>query len=149
MTLLTRTLTVLTRISLVGLVLFTALTALLRYGFDLGWVWMQNLSSILHGMIFLLGAALTLQADEHVRVDAWYNKKSPTQKKRVNRLGFILFLLPFAGVIFITALPFAAQSWQVLESSSESGGLGGVFLYKSAVPLLGLLLALYGLRSLR
>jgi len=38
-----------------------------------------------------------------------------------------------------------AASWELLEGSREAGGLPGVFLLKSAIPAMAVLLALQGL----
>ena len=55
------------------LVLFMTLTAfsvaLLRYFFNLGFVWMQESYIWMHGLIFLLGSSYTLLDDKHVRID--------------------------------------------------------------------------------
>ena len=54
--------------------------ALLRYFFNIGFVWMQELYIWMHGLVFLLAAAYTLQEDKHVRVDIFYRKFSEKKK---------------------------------------------------------------------
>ena len=51
------------------MVLLTFLIVVLRYGFNLGWIAMQESVMYLHGMVFLLGSAHTLRVNGHVRVD--------------------------------------------------------------------------------
>ena len=51
------------------MVLGTFVIVLLRYGFDLGWIAMQESITWMHAAVFMLGTAYTLQRDEHVRVD--------------------------------------------------------------------------------
>ena len=46
--------------------------ALLRYFFNTGFVWMQELYIWMHGLVFLFGSAYTLLDDKHVRVDIFY-----------------------------------------------------------------------------
>ena len=60
-----------------AMVLTTFLVVLLRYGFALGWVWMQESYVWLHGVVFMIGAAYTLLHDDHVRVDIFYRPASP------------------------------------------------------------------------
>ena len=55
-----------------GMVLVTFLVVLLRYAFDLGWIWLQESVTFMHAALFLVGAAYTLKYNEHVRVDIFY-----------------------------------------------------------------------------
>ena len=63
------------------MVLLTFGIVVLRYGFNLGWIAMQESVLYFHGLVFMLGAAYTLKHDGHVRVDIFYQKYSPKQKK--------------------------------------------------------------------
>ena len=54
------------------MVLLTFTIVVLRYGFNLGWIAMQESVLYFHGIVFMLGAAYTLKADGHVRVDIFY-----------------------------------------------------------------------------
>jgi TRAP-type mannitol/chloroaromatic compound transport system permease small subunit len=65
------------------MVLLTFLIVVLRYGFNLGWIAMQESVMYLHGMVFLLGAAHTLRVNEHVRVDIFYSRLSPKKNAKV------------------------------------------------------------------
>ena len=56
------------------MVLLTFAIVVLRYGFNIGWIAMQESVLYLHGLVFMLGAAYTLKADGHVRVDIFYQK---------------------------------------------------------------------------
>ena len=60
------------------LILFMTLTAfsvaLLRYFFNIGFVWMQESYIWMHGLVFLLGSSYTLLEDKHVRIDTFYRR---------------------------------------------------------------------------
>ena len=43
------------------------------------------------------------------------------------------------------SLPYVSNSWQILEGSSEVGGIPGVFLLKTLIPLTGALLFCQGI----
>ena len=58
------------------MVLGTLIVVLLRYGFDVGWIWMQESITWMHAAVFMLGASYTLKWDEHVRVDIFYRQMS-------------------------------------------------------------------------
>ena len=58
------------------------------------------------------------------------------------------FLLPVAGFMVWVSLPYAANSWQILEGSSEVGGIPAVFLLKTLIPLTGALLIFQGIAGI-
>ena len=91
-----------------------------------------------------MGSSITLQKDEHVRVDVFYSKFSEKKRQIINLLGNVFFLLPFSLVIFYTSLPFVEDSLSILESSPDPGGLPYRFIIKSIIPISFLLLALQG-----
>jgi len=49
---------------------------ILRYGFNVGWIAMQESVMYLHAAVFLLGSAYTYQNNAHVRVDVFYRQFS-------------------------------------------------------------------------
>lgn len=115
---------------------------LLRYGFNLGWIWVQELVVYMHSAVFLLAIAWAFQADEHVRVDIFYRDASPRHKARVNLAGTLLFVLPFSVYLLLVGWDYVSSSWAVQEGSREAGGLNFVYLLKSFILLLPLLLLL-------
>ncbi len=128
-----------------AMVVVTVVVVVLRYFFDLGWIWLQESVVWMHAVTFMIAAAYTLNADEHVRVDIFYRRMTPRRRHLVDLLGSLLLLLPVCGFLFFYSLDYVADSWQVLESSREAGGLPGLFLLKTIIPVTALLLALQGL----
>jgi TRAP-type mannitol/chloroaromatic compound transport system permease small subunit len=124
------------------------LVVVLRYGFQIGSIPIQESVTYLHATVFMLGAAYTLKQDGHVRVDIFYRLSSPRTKAWINSLGAIIFLLPLCVYIFIISWGFVAQSWQTQEVSTEPGGLPAVFLLKTLIPLLAINLGLQGLAEI-
>ena len=128
-----------------GLVLLTCLVVLLRYVFDIGWIAMQDAISSLHAALFLLAAAYTLKYDEHVRVDIFYQTLTDRGRAWINLLGGLFILFPVSIFIFSISWVYVSDSWRIFESSSETGGLPGVYLLKSLILLMAALLMLQGL----
>lgn len=122
------------------MVLLTFTIVVLRYGFNLGWIWLQESLTYLHVAVFTIAAAWTLQMDGHVRVDIFYAEMPEKRRALVNFLGTLLFLIPFCIYLLITAWPYVAGSWKLLESSREAGGLPLVFLLKTLILVLPALL---------
>ena len=127
------------------MVLMTFAIVILRYAFNSGGVLLQESVMYLHGTLFMLAIALGVSDDTHVRVDILYSRRSPEQQAWIDLVGHILFLLPSAGFIILVSLPYVSNSWQILEGSSEVGGIPGVFLLKTLIPLTGTLLFCQGI----
>lgn len=129
------------------MVLGTFAIALLRYAFSLNWIWMQELVVWLHAVVFMLAAAYTLQADEHVRVDIFYRQFSPRRKAVVDLLGTLVFLLPVSALLIATSLDYVVTSWSIGEGSREAGGLPFPFvpMLKTMIPLAFVLVCLQGI----
>jgi TRAP-type mannitol/chloroaromatic compound transport system permease small subunit len=127
-----------------GMVLITFAVVVLRYGMQTGSIALQESVSYLHAIVFMLGAAYTLKHDGHVRVDIFYQKASPQTRAWTNLLGTLLLLFPTCGFILASSLDYVASSWSIQEGSRETGGLDGVFLLKTVIPLMAVLLLLQG-----
>jgi len=127
---------------LVLMVAIQSLIVILRYGFEIGSIALQESVTYLHAACFMLGIAYTVKINGHVRVDIFYRQFSPQKKAAVNLFGAIVFLLPLCLFIFITSFEYVFQAWQFKEHSSDTGGLPIVYLLKTLIPLLatGLLL---------
>jgi TRAP-type mannitol/chloroaromatic compound transport system permease small subunit len=128
-----------------GMVLVTFLVVLLRYAFDLGWIAMQESVLYMHGVVFMFGAVYTLRRNGHVRVDIFYRKFGRRGRRLVDLLGALLLLAPTCIVIVWTSWEYVISAWVVQEGSPEAGGLPGLFLLKSLLLLMPLLLLLQAL----
>ncbi|KPK57894.1 MAG: TRAP transporter small permease subunit [Gammaproteobacteria bacterium] len=126
------------------MVLVAGVVVALRYFFGIGWIWLQETVTWMHGAVFMMAAAYTLSLDEHVRVDVIYRKISARKQAIVDTLGVLLLLLPTCGWILWSAWDYVISSWQFREASLETGGLPGLFLLKSLIVLAPLLLAVEG-----
>ena len=130
------------------LVILISLDVFLRYVFNFSSASLYELEWHMFAMIFLIGSSLTLQRDEHVRVDVFYNKFSDRGKEIINLIGNLIFLLPFCIIIFYTSIPFVEDSYNILESSPDPGGLPFRFIIKSIIPISFLLLVTQGLLNI-
>lgn len=128
-----------------GMVLATVGVVVLRYGFDQGLIWLQESVNWMHSLVFMLGAAYTLKADQHVRVDIFYRAMSERRKAAVNLAGTILFLLPLCAFLVVESLQYVATAWRIGERSREAGGLPMLYLLKTVIPVMAVLLALQGI----
>ena len=124
-------------------VFITFIVVIFRYGFEQFYsIALQESAMYFHALIFMLGAAYTLKHDGHVRVDIFYQNFSPRGKAIINLLGTVILLMPVCIFILWVSSDYVLASWQNLEGSREAGGLPLVFLLKSFIPLLAILLLL-------
>lgn len=125
--------------------LLVLIIVVLRYGFNTGAIAAQESVQYLHAAIFMLGAAVALQADQHVRVDIFYRRFSERQQAWVNGLGHVVFTLPLCALIGWSSWDYVIDSWSAREVSPEPGGLPFVYLLKTLIPAMAMLLALQAL----
>ncbi|TVQ94364.1 MAG: TRAP transporter small permease subunit [Chromatiaceae bacterium] len=125
-----------------AMVLVTFVVVVLRYAFAFGSIALQESITYLHATLFMLGAAYTLQRDAHVRVDIFYQRLSRRGQAWVDLLGTLLLLFPVCLFVLFASFGYVSDAWAIREGSREAGGLPGVWLLKSlllAMPVLVLL----------
>jgi TRAP-type mannitol/chloroaromatic compound transport system permease small subunit len=127
-----------------AIVIITFTVVVLRYLFNTGSIALQESITYLHATLFMLGAAWTLKQDGHVRVDIFYSKQNRRTRAWTDLLGTLLLLFPVCGFILFSSLDYVAASWSVHEGSQEAGGLDAVFLLKTTIPVMAVLLILQG-----
>ena len=131
-----------------AMVVVTFLIVLFRYGLDTGSIAVQESVTYMHAMVFLLGAAYTLRHDGHVRVDIFYHRMGPRGKHLVDLFGTLLLLFPVCLFILFASWDYVMGSWELRESSHETGGLPFVYLLKSTLVIMPVLLLLQGLSQI-
>ena len=126
------------------MVIFTCGVVSARYIFNIGSIGMQELVMYLHGCVFMIGIAFTLKEEGHVRVDVLHEKLSEKNKAIIDIIGTLFFLMPFCFFIFFISLEYVRFAWTVQESSPDPGGLPGVFLLKTLIPIMAILVGFQG-----
>ncbi len=119
--------------------------ALARYAFGSGSVALQDATQWLHAAAVLLGLAYALRCDSHVRVDVLSQGWSKSRRAKFELFGTIFFLLPFCFFLIYISWGYVSASWQMHERSANTGGLPGLYLVKSLLPLAALLLGIQGI----
>ena len=130
------------------MVLVTCLVVVMRYGLDMGSVFLQDVVLYLHGGLFLLGAAFALKRGAHVRVDIFYRNFSTSRKALVDLLGNLIFLQPICWTILLYSWGYVEFSWRIMEVSPEPDGLPFVYIQKSLLIVVAILLALQSISEI-
>ena len=121
---------------------------LLRYIFNINFIFMQELVMYLHAFIFLFGASISLKENSHVRIDVFSNKLDAKAKKYIEVLGTVFLIIPFCLFVLYESTPIIIRSWEMLESSGEPGGLPFIYILKSAIYVFASLLLIQALGRL-
>ena len=126
-----------------ALVLLTA-GLVLAFSLGMGSVKVQDLVLWLNAGMVMLGLGYALKHRAHVRIDVFSARWSARTVARIEVLGIALLLLPFCTALVWLSLDYVAMSWRVGERSASSGGLAGLYLTKTLLPVGAVLLAVQG-----
>ncbi len=133
-----------------AMVLVTFVIVVMRYVFDVGLIWLQESLTWLHAVVFMLGAAYTLQQEQHVRVDIFYREMSERRRAWVNLLGVTFFVFPMCAFFVWTSWDYVAIYSSIGEVSRNAGGLPYPFvpLLKSVLNVMPIAVGLQGMSLL-
>ena len=112
----------------------------LRYLFNINYIFLQELVMYMHAFIFLFGISLCLKEDAHVRIDIFSSKLDVGYRNLIDQIGLIIFIIPFCLFVVYVSTSMITRSWVMLEGSSEPGGLPIVFILKSSIYLFSFLI---------
>lgn len=126
------------------LVLTVAFTVFALSIFGQSWTKLFESAEYMHASIIMLGAAATLLAGQHVRVDIFHTRMSAKSRARVDFIGFYLALLPVCLIILWNSQSFVGFAWNVREASAESDGIAGVYWLKTLIPIFALVMIAQG-----
>ncbi|WP_230533036.1 TRAP transporter small permease subunit [Microvirga roseola] len=109
--------------AIVAAILVSAVNAIIRRIFGVSSNAWLELQWYLFGAVFMLCAAWTLKANEHIRIDIVSNKLSKRGRDWIDILGHIFFLFPFLALMLYLSVPYFERSYVSGEVSSNAGGL--------------------------
>lgn len=132
----------------IAMMLCCSLIVLLRSGFNMGSLMLQDSLMYMHAALFMLGTAYAMQQEAHVRVDIFYRNLSTRSRAWVDSLGAIIFLLPLCAFIFWISWSYVGQSWSIRERSADAGGIPAVYLLKTLLLAMPVLLGLQAISQI-
>ena len=133
---------------MIALVCVVIVVVVGRYFFEIGSVALQELTTYLHAIIFMLGISYTLKHDGHVRVDIFYRNFSNRSQALINVIGGLVFILPISIFIGWSSLDYVLASWSIMETSTENNGLPFIYLLKTVMLIMPSLLMIQGFISI-
>lgn len=119
-----------------------------RYWFNAPTLWAYDMTYMLYGSHFMLGAAYTLAMQGHIRTDFFYRLWSVRWQGTVDSLLYIFFFFPALGLWFWAGYDYAAISWERGEVAISSPWKPILYPFKTVMPVTTVLLMLQGIAEL-
>jgi TRAP-type mannitol/chloroaromatic compound transport system permease small subunit len=132
----------------VPLVLVVAYEVVARYVFNTPTIWSFDMTYMLYGTIFMLGAAFALHKGAHIRTDFFYETWSPRTKGMVDSISYILFFFPSIVMLLLVSTNESWYSFGIRETSEQTPWRPILWPFKAVVPLTCVLLLLQGVSEL-
>lgn len=107
--------------------------------------WAYDLSYMMYGAMFMLGAAYTLYRGAHIRTDFLYQKWSVKTQATVDALCYLLLFFPGIAIFLWVGGEFAWNSWIRSERTVGSSWMPVIYPLKAVIPAAAALLLLQGL----
>lgn len=119
-----------------------------RYLFNAPTLWAYDMTFMLYGSFFMLGAAFTLQRKGHIRTDSLYANWSPRRQAATDALCYLLMFFPFVAIFLWAGWGYFWKAWLTNERFVSSPWMAVTWPFKLVMPLTGLLLAIQGVSEL-
>ena len=124
------------------LVVATCYEVFSRYMLGAPTSWAFELGYILTGSHFLLGSALTLKKQGHIRIDLLYGRFSKRAQALVDISMYILVLLPFLVLLSDTLVVYALESLESGERTGQSSWNPPIWPFRGVIAISFVLLGL-------
>ncbi len=126
------------------LVLGLTYEVIARYVFNAPTVWAFDVSYMLYGSHFMLGAGYTLLRKGHIRTDIFYERWTPRRQGWVDAVGYLVLFFPGMILFFVASWQNAWHSLLIGELSDQSPWRPPIYPFKMVVPVTALLLLVQG-----
>lgn len=120
----------------------------LRYGFGVGSIKLQDLGAYGFAVFLILSLPLALTRGAHVRIEVVSERLGPGYLRVADWLAWALVIVPMFGLIVWAGWRDLMFVWRIGEGSVTPGGLAGLYLVKTALPIASVLMILQGLAVL-
>ncbi len=106
-----------------------------RYAFTAPTMWAYDISRMLYGALFMLGAGYALCKGVHIRADFLYRNWSVRAQGRVDAALYLLLYFPGLAVFLWTTTDFAALSWLRGERGMDTAWMPYMGPIKTVLPI--------------
>jgi TRAP-type mannitol/chloroaromatic compound transport system permease small subunit len=115
-----------------------------RYAFNAPTEWAYDMTYMLYGTIFMLGAAYTLLKKGHIRTDMLYGRWSPRRQGKIDAVMYLVLFFPGMILYLWAGFDYAAHSWATNEKASMSPWMPIIYPFKTVIPVTAAMLLIQG-----
>jgi TRAP-type mannitol/chloroaromatic compound transport system permease small subunit len=119
-----------------------------RYAFVAPTMWAYDISRMLFGALFMLGAGYALLRGVHIRADFMYRNWSPHVQGLIDASLYILFYFPGLLVFLWMSTEFASESWGRNERGMDTAWMPLLYPIKTVLPVGAAFLIVQGVSEL-
>ena len=128
----------------VPLVLAVSYEVIARYAFESPTIWSFDVTYMLYGTIFMLGAAYALHKGAHIRTDFFFEKWSIRTRGVIDSIAYVGFFFPSLAFFLFVSAGEGWYAFQIGETSEQTPWRPILWPFKMVVPLTCLLLMIQG-----
>jgi len=128
-------------VPLVGVVAYEVIA---RYAFGAPTAWSFDLTYMLYGAIFMLGAAYALHKGAHIRTDFFFEKWSVRTRGVIDSVAYLVFFFPSLALFLFVSGAEGWYAFEIGETSEQTPWRPLLWPFKMVVPLTCLLLMIQG-----
>jgi TRAP-type mannitol/chloroaromatic compound transport system permease small subunit len=132
-------------IPLVGAVTFEVVS---RYLFHAPTIWAFDITYMMYGTLFMLGAAYALHKGAHIRTDFFWEQFSVRKKGVIDAISYLVFFFPSLAIFLFISGEEAIYAFRIGETSDQSPWRPILWPFKAVIPITCLLLMIQGVSEL-
>jgi TRAP-type mannitol/chloroaromatic compound transport system permease small subunit len=132
-------------VPLIGAVVYEVVA---RYAFDAPTIWSFDVTYMLYGAMFMLGAAYALRVGAHIRTDFFWERWSLRTRGVIDSIAYVVFFFPGIALFLWVGWDEAWYAYEIGEMSEQTPWRPLLWPLKACVPLAAALLLLQGVSEL-
>jgi TRAP-type mannitol/chloroaromatic compound transport system permease small subunit len=130
------------------LVAAVAYEVIARKFFGAPTIWAFDVTYMLYGTLFMLGAAYALHKGAHIRTDFFWDAFSVRTKGVIDSIAYIVFFFPSLAILMWISWGEGYHAYLLNETSDQTPWRPILWPFKLVVPLACLLLLIQGVSEL-
>ncbi len=132
-------------VPLIGAVVYEVVA---RYVFAAPTLWAFDITYMLYGAMFMLGAAYALRVGAHIRTDFFWERWSARTRGVIDTVAYLVFFFPGIALFLWVGWEEAWYAYGIGETSEQTAWRPILWPLKACIPLAAALLLLQGISEL-
>lgn len=132
-------------VPLMGAVVYEVIA---RYAFAAPTLWAFDVTYMLYGAMFMLGAAYALRVGAHIRTDFFWERWSARTRGVIDTVAYVVLFFPGIALFLWVGWEEAWYAYGIGETSEQTAWRPLLWPLKACVPLAAVLLLVQGISEL-